>query len=263
MKRKKDGTFAGEVTPTRFKFTTEKLIYPLKITQLSVKDKTEALFYVQGPQKVDLPGDLTYQYQWVPMLQNAKGWYDKGTFGSDKLPGKGDRWLKSIRGKIGDLKSRGEEQGFWFENKTRPRPNKKGQTATALEWAKRLTASDIRLLIGAAPFTEKLPDVDQGFTQRHVNDPRIGEAVQQIIERRLAWCKRQRPGGYLLREAPAADIRQLRILAGHLMEGEFLTKFRKTFTRAEMDDDLLIVPAKVGNAYDDSEYEEILPTSPP
>src|SRR5262245_43784284 len=31
MKRNKDGTFAGEVTPTRFQFTSDKLIYPLKI----------------------------------------------------------------------------------------------------------------------------------------------------------------------------------------------------------------------------------------
>jgi hypothetical protein len=65
-------------------------VYPLKITQLSVKDKTEALFYVQAPHRVDLPGDLTYQFQWVPMLQNARGWYNKGTFGSYDLPGKAD-----------------------------------------------------------------------------------------------------------------------------------------------------------------------------
>src|SRR5262245_52139378 len=61
MKRNKDGTFAGEVTPTRFQFASDKLIYPLKITQISVKDKTEALFYVQAPFKVDLEGDLSYQ----------------------------------------------------------------------------------------------------------------------------------------------------------------------------------------------------------
>jgi hypothetical protein len=30
-----------------------------------------------------------------------------------------------------------------------------------------------------------------------------------------------------------------------------------------MDDDLLIVPARLGSAEDRSEYEEILPTSPP
>src|SRR5262249_40472565 len=69
MKKNKDGSYAGEVTPTRFQFASDKLIYPLKITQLSVKDKTEALFYVQAPFKADLQGDMSYQYQWVPMLQ--------------------------------------------------------------------------------------------------------------------------------------------------------------------------------------------------
>jgi len=49
MKRNKDGTFSGDVTPTRFTFTTDKIIYPLKITQISVRERTEALFYVQAP----------------------------------------------------------------------------------------------------------------------------------------------------------------------------------------------------------------------
>jgi hypothetical protein len=49
----------------------------------------------------------------------------------------------------------------------------------------------------------------------------------------------------------------------HLKEGQFVTKFRKTFIKAEMDEDLVIVPAKLGSAEDRSEYEEILPTSPP
>src|SRR5205814_1363266 len=71
MKRNKDGTFAGEVTPTRFQFASDKLVYPLKITQLSVKDKTEALFYVQAPTKVDLQGDMSFQNTWIPMLQGA------------------------------------------------------------------------------------------------------------------------------------------------------------------------------------------------
>src|SRR5205823_2488536 len=48
MKKKADGSYEGEVTPTRFTFSTEKPIYPLKITQISVKDQTEALFYVQS-----------------------------------------------------------------------------------------------------------------------------------------------------------------------------------------------------------------------
>src|SRR5262249_52238396 len=40
MKKNPDGSFAGEVPPTRFQFATDKLVYPLKITQISVKDKT-------------------------------------------------------------------------------------------------------------------------------------------------------------------------------------------------------------------------------
>ena len=65
------------------------------------------------------------------------------------------------------------------------------------------------------------------------------------------------------REAPAEDVKNLKLLLGHLKEGQFLTKFRKTFAKDEMNDDLLIVPAKIGDAVDVSEYEEILPTSPP
>ena len=38
---------------------------------LSVKDKTEALFYVQAPDKVDLPGDMTYQPVFIPMWRTA------------------------------------------------------------------------------------------------------------------------------------------------------------------------------------------------
>src|SRR5213078_5275927 len=71
MKRNADGSFAGEVSPTRFQFASEKLIYPLKITQLSVKDKTEALFYVQAPYKVDLTGDFSYEFSWVSMWSKA------------------------------------------------------------------------------------------------------------------------------------------------------------------------------------------------
>ena len=52
-------------------------------------------------------------------------------------------------------------------------------------------------------------------------------------------------------------------LTGHLEEGLFITKFRKTFTRGEMNDDLLIVPARYNDTEDRSEYEEILPSSPP
>jgi hypothetical protein len=263
MKRRPDGSFDGEVTPTRFQFASEKLLYPLKITQLSVKDKTEALFYVQAPYKVDLPGDMTYQYQWVPMIQNAQGWYAKGIFGTHELPGKADDWLRDAKDHIPALLQRGQELGFNFVSGQRPQPNKDGRIASTLEWARQLAADDIKVLKGQAAYSEKVPDPDEGFTQADTKDPKKAEAVYKVIRERLEKYQKERPGGYLVREAPADDVKQLKVLAGHLKEGQFLTKFRKTFTKGEMDDDLLIVPAKLGSAEDHSEYEEVLPTSPP
>ncbi len=263
MKRRPDGTFDGEVTPTRFQFSSERLVYPLKITQISVKDKTEALFYVQSGTKVDLPGDMTYQYQWVPMIQNARGWYQKGIFGTNELPGRADDWLKAIQSDIPGLLDKGQKLGFNFVSGQRPQPNRDGHIASTLEWARKLTADDLKVLKGQAPYAEKVPDPDEGFTQADTRDPKKAEAVFKVIRERLAECQKSHPAGYLVREAPAEDLKQLQVLAGHLREGQFLTKFRKTFAKDEMDDDLLIVPAKLGKAEDWSEYEEILPTSPP
>jgi hypothetical protein len=263
MKRRPDGSFDGEVTPTRFQFASEKLVYPLKITQISIKDKTEALFYVQAPYKVDLPGEMTYQYQWVPMLQNAQGWYAKGIFGTNDLPGKGDEWIKAIQPQVPQLLQKGQALGFNFVSGQRPQPNKQGRIATTLEWARKLTADDVKMLKGEAPYSEKVPDPDEGFTEADVKDPKKAEAVFKVIRARLAKSQKERPGGYLVREAPADELKQLKVLAGHLKEGQFVTKVRKTFTKDEMDDDLLLVPAKLGDAEDKSEYEEILPTSPP
>jgi Uncharacterized protein conserved in bacteria (DUF2330) len=263
MKKNADGTYAGEVTPTRFKFTSDKFVYPLRITRISVKDKTEALFYVQAPTKCDLEGDWTYQYQWVPMLQNAQGWYAKGIFGNHDLPGQADDWIKAIQPRIPELLRRGQQLGFNFVSGRRPQPNAKGHIATTLEWARRLTKDDIGLLKGEVAFGEKVPDPDEGFRQADVQDPKKAEKVFAEINKRLEKYRKDRPGGYLVREAPEADVKALKQLVGHLTEGQFVTKLRKTFAKDEMADDLTIIPAKVGDAEDRSEYTEILPTSPP
>src|SRR5262245_53018798 len=151
MKRNKDGSFSGEVTPTRFRFTSDKLIYPLKITQISVKDKTEALFYVQAPFKVDLPGDLSYQRTWVPMIQAAVGCTPGG------VPGKGEAWLKAIASEIPALARRNQELAFNFVAGQRPMPDKLGHIATTMEWARKLSAQDIKVLTSQAPYSEKVP----------------------------------------------------------------------------------------------------------
>jgi hypothetical protein len=257
MKRNKDGTFVGEVTPTRFQFTSEKLIYPLKITQISVKDKTEALFYVQAPYKVDLTGDNSFQYTWVPMLQAGSGCTPGG------LPGRGEQWLKVFAGQIPALLQRAQALDYRFVAGQRPQPNRNGHIPTTMEWARKLGDSDIKTLTGKAPYSEKVPDVDEGFTQADLKDPKRAQAVIKVIQARLQKARQERPIGYLVREAPADDVRALQQLAGHLQTGLFITKFRKIFARDEMNDDLLIVPARYNDAEDDSEYEELLPVSPP
>ena len=256
MKRNKDGTFDGEVTPTRFQFTTDKLVYPLKITQISVRERTEALFYVQAPFKVDLTGDMTYQYTWVPMLKGAIGC-------SGGLPGKGQNWLDTFKKQTPALLARAQELDFCFVPGQRASPNKRGHIPTTIEWARKLSTSDIGILVGKAPHSEKVPNVDQGFTRDDLKDPRRAEAIYKVIRARLAWTQKERPIGYLVREAPAEEVKNLQQLVGHLRESLFVTKFRKTFARDEMNDDLLIVPARYNGKEDKSEYEEMLPSSPP
>src|SRR4051812_19263317 len=158
MKPRPDGTYDGEVTPTRFQFSSEKLVYPVRMTRISVKDRTEALFYIQAPFKVDLPGDMTYQYQWVPMLQNAKGWYAKGIFGPNELPGKADEWIAAIGKQTPELLRKGQELGFAFVSGQRPQPNRDGRIATTLEWARKLSEDDVKLLTGEAAYSETVPD---------------------------------------------------------------------------------------------------------
>ena len=257
MKRNKDGTFAGEVTPTRFQFASEKLVYPLKITQISVKDKTEALFYVQAPTKMDLEGDNSYQYTWVPMLQAGSGCTPGG------LPGRGEQWLKNFGPQIPGLQQRAANLQFRFTPGQRPGPNAKGHIPTTMEWARKLSADDVKVLAGKAPYSEKVPDVDEGFTQADMKDPQRSQAVIKVIQARLAKARQERPIGYLVREAPADDVRALQQLSGHVQAGLFITKFRKIFARDEMNDDLTLVPARYNDAEDDSEYEELLPVSPP
>src|SRR5262249_38007111 len=171
MKRNKDGTFAGEVTPTRFQFASDKIVYPLKITQISVRERTEALFYVQAPFKVDLEGDLTYQYTWVPMLQAASGCTPGG------LPGRGADWLAAFQGQIPGILQRANLLEFRFVNNQRPTPNKQGHTPTTMEWARKLTRDDIGILAGKAPYAEAVPNVDEGFTRADLNDPQRAEAI--------------------------------------------------------------------------------------
>jgi hypothetical protein len=143
MKKRRDGSYEGEVTPTRFTFSSTKLVYPLRITQISVKDRTEALFYVQAPTKMDLPGDLSYQYSWNSMWCQAAGFALP-----EKLTEEEVLWQKLVQPgldrfmeKVNLLRSDGREPA-------------------TLEWAKKIRPKDIAVLEGTRPYNRQAPPED-------------------------------------------------------------------------------------------------------
>jgi hypothetical protein len=256
MKKGADGKYTGDVTPTKFTFASDRLVYPLKITQVSVKDKTEALFYVQAPFKVDLAGDQTYQMHWLSLLQHVEQ-----ALGPKELLAQNHDWLSAVKQNNAGLLRRGQELGYFFPiNGQALRPNKDGHLPTTLEWAKRLTADDLKVLSGDRPYSETVPDPDAGFAPQDLQDGKRVQAIFNVIQRRLEQYRQARPRGYLVRDASKEDIKALRILQGHLQEGQVLTKFDHVFTKDEMNDDLVLVPARVGDVADRSEHEELLRT---
>jgi hypothetical protein len=201
MKPRPDGTYEGEVTPTRFQFASERCVYPLRITRISVKDKTEALFYVQAADKVDLPERFSYEPSFVPMWSQATGYAIP-----EKLTEQEKAWEQHVKGLIPRFAERANAD------------RQKGHEPATLEWAKRLTERDLAVLSGEQKYN---------------------------------------------RDAPPADVEKLKLLKGHLKQGQFVTKLRKVFAKDEMGEDLEFVRAKVGDRPDEIEYYSVLPTSPP
>jgi hypothetical protein len=203
IKQDRNGHYTGDITPTRFTFISDRLIYPLRITQISVPDQTEALFYVQAPYKVDLPGSFSYQYTWAPMWLQATSYAIP-----EKLTPQEKRWIEVVQPRLSDL-----DRVITVHNQELPH-----WQPARLEWTKKITAQDVDVLTGAAPFG---------------------------------------------READPAAVKNLRLLRGHIRQGQTITKLRKIFLRSEMGNDLVFERARLGGTPDDMEYEYILPTSPP
>ena len=101
-----------------FYVLVQQLVYPTKITQVSVKDTTDAVFYVQAPFKVDLPGEMTYQYNWVSMLNHVQS-----TMGPQDLPESSRKWMKAIDKSMPDVLKRAQELGFTFQFDNRCTPS--------------------------------------------------------------------------------------------------------------------------------------------
>ena len=201
MKKNGDGSYAGEVTPTQFRFASKEPVYPVRITQISVKTSTEALFYVLTKAKMDLPGDWSYQCQFQPMWEQALSFAVP-----EKITPEEKEWAVVVRPKLEELNRKATEI------------RAKRRTPTKMEYARKLTQEDLDVLDGTAKYD---------------------------------------------RQADKEAIDNLKILQGHLRKDLFLTNGRKVFYKDEMTEDLVFVPAKLGDREDAVIYDRILPTSPP
>ena len=208
---------------------------------------------MQAPFKVDLPGDMTYQFQWLTNLTEIRG-----QLGDQELPESTRKWTKEIAPHTQAVINRGSELGFHIQLGQEIKPNQKGRHASTLEWAKKITSDDIKILAGTRPFSDTVPDPDDGFTFADMRDQQCSIAIQKIIAHRLQKYQKEQPRGYLVREAKKEDVKLLPILQGHVQANQYITKIRHVFARAEMNDDLVLVAAKVGNVDDVSDHEEVL-----
>ncbi|MCE9584813.1 MAG: DUF2330 domain-containing protein [Planctomycetes bacterium] len=268
MKKDKDGRYVGEITPTRFTFSSEQCVYPLKITQLSVKDKTDALFYVQSSTEMDLKGDLSWMHSFRVM------------------------WLTFMLGCSAndDEQAELQKRSEWVAAKMRKDPK---YETTKLEWAKHLNDDDLALLedplhgyaqagggnlapgdkpVSVEEFLKTVWDEYEKSTEPR--DDVYAKEQLQALEASYSAAKGTivkvaNPSGvynsstwmwYPNREAPDEDVKGLSRLKGHLQKGQWVTKFRKILRKDEMTDDLVIVPVEAGKA---QEYVRIMPTSPP
>lgn len=267
MKKTGNGSYTGEVTPTRFTFGTPQCVYPLKITQISVKDKTDALFYVQSPDQMDLPGDMS----WYPSYRTMFITYLQGCgAGRDE---------QAELAKYSDWLNRKRSGNANFET-------------TKLEWAKKLTSSEIAVLEDPLKNYGQMGtgNLAPGATVVALNDfladmrKEYGKAnpgkLPDWVETQLArWSDEFQPtkglivrnpeksrfmqtrySFYPAREAPQDEVKGLTRLKGHLQQGQWVTKFRRHLRRDEMTDDLLLVSVPKEK---EQVYTRIMPTSPP
>src|SRR5580765_2694020 len=130
---------------------------------------------------------MSYQHTWIPMLQAAQGCTPGG------IQGRGEDWLKLIAGLIPGVLEKNRVLGFNFQPGQRQQPNAKGRIPTTMEWARRLTEKDIDILRGKIAYSETVPDVDDGFTQADMKDPKKAEAIIKVIQARLAKANQERP----------------------------------------------------------------------
>lgn len=260
------GEFRGEVTPTRFTFQTKELVYPLKITAISVKTNTEALFYVQGPEQMDLQGSWSWQWSYRVM------WLNSGTVCLSQ---------KQMTSEERDELAERQQQ---IEKIRQEIP---GYDTTKLEWSRKLDDLDAKLLDDPLEHYAQYGRLDWPEDAQVVS---LDSMKKSFADEARAWLNGAPPNETLLnsldgsyspdkgiivkrtvsnrdqfhwmpnREAPPEDVQGLRELRGHIRPGLWLTKFRKSFMKGEMVKDLVIEPVPEEKR---ARYHRVLPQSPP
>jgi hypothetical protein len=229
LKRDKEGHYHAELAPVRFQFASKQLIYPMKLARSSAQEPLDVRLYVEAPYKTDLPGEGSYQSAWSALQRSAR-------------EGAAEKDAPML--KLFYALEKGE--------------SKKGSGSTTLEWARQLAPDDLKILAGLEPYSEKVPNVDEGFTPADVNDARRGSAVAKALQTRIGKARAERPSGYLVREAPKDEVRRLNELTDHLHAGQFLTRLHRSFSRGALNADLIFGPARVNGVNDASAYDEFL-----
>lgn len=130
MKRGADGKFIGDITPTRFTFHTNKPIYPLRITQISVQDNTDVLLYVMARKKMDMDGNWSYERNFFSMWSQAMSFAIP-----EKLTAQEKAWQRTLAANPLEMTPDGAQ----------------------LEWAGKLTQTRLGVLSGDTPYRRDAP----------------------------------------------------------------------------------------------------------
>ncbi|MGI8601638.1 MAG: DUF2330 domain-containing protein [Verrucomicrobiales bacterium] len=164
-----DSPYQGEVTPTRFTFKTDQPVYPLRITRISVKDQTEALFYVQAPWKLDFTAAaVSFQHTWQPMWHQAM---DMAV--EEFITPEEKAWREASKPRVDDALK------LCFSLK------EKGFIPATLEWAKKIGPKDAGWISGEEKFNREAPAeevVKMKCLEGHVRPDQFVTKIRKIFK---------------------------------------------------------------------------------
>ncbi len=171
MREGKSGAnYAGEITPTRFTFTSEKPVYPLRITQISVKEETEALFYIQAPWKTDFTtAPASYQHGWQPMFHQAMDMAEPTLITATEKT-----WIETSKPQL--------QNAYEYISKLKS----DGFHPATLEWAKKLTPKDLGMMTGSVKYDRDAPAEDVGkmrCLQGHLAEGQFVTKIRKVFRK--------------------------------------------------------------------------------